>query len=222
MKTYATRTQALRALRNIGDEALKNAKKLIVETEDGTFSFDEDLAELAQYEGVVGIEESEEVLPTAKIAPIGKEVEGDPHDYQCPHCGIDLMNGVGGHGDDYTDGKGRVRYIKHDKFEYRCLACEGEFGTSIHKTIKTKEGSNRAKSETQSNTMRSSIKLNRTIACIDTGGTWKNAHQMYKNNPSWMSSGQQDRLTAALYAAAKKGEKITVEVNSRRFQLVEV
>ena len=44
----------------------------------------------------------------------------------CPHCNVRLSNGVGVHGDE-VNGKP----IKHDKFEYACLACGGEFGAAI-------------------------------------------------------------------------------------------
>lgn len=70
--------------------------------------------------------------------------------------------------------------------------------------------------------MRDSLKLDRRITCLSTGGIWDNAHQMWKERPEWMTSGQQDRLTAQLYAAAKEGRKIVVEVNNREFQLLNV
>lgn len=70
--------------------------------------------------------------------------------------------------------------------------------------------------------MQTTMKLDRTITCIETGEVWKNAHQMWLDNPDWMSSGQQDRLTAQLYAAAKQGERKEVMVNGRTFCLVNV
>lgn len=80
----------------------------------------------------------------------------------------------------------------------------------------------RAKSPTQSATMKTSMKLDRTISCVETGEVWKNANQMWKANPNWMTSAQQDGLTKKLYSAAKNGEKITVEINARHFTLVNV
>lgn len=44
----------------------------------------------------------------------------------CPHCDIDLENGVCMHGDDVN---GQV--IEHKEFMYACLACGGEFGEAI-------------------------------------------------------------------------------------------
>jgi hypothetical protein len=70
--------------------------------------------------------------------------------------------------------------------------------------------------------MQSSLKLDRTITCVETGETWKNAYQMWVSHPDWMTSSQQDRLTAQLYAAAKQGEQKQVVINERTFQLVNV
>jgi hypothetical protein len=44
----------------------------------------------------------------------------------CPHCNIHLENGVGVHNDEVN---GKV--IKHDKFQFVCLACGTEFGPEI-------------------------------------------------------------------------------------------
>ena len=73
--------------------------------------------------------------------------------------------------------------------------------------------------------MKTSLKLDRTIVVYEGDelqGTWSNAFRMWKDNPEWMTSGQQDRLTAKLYAAAKQGEKIQVEINGRTFELANV
>lgn len=67
--------------------------------------------------------------------------------------------------------------------------------------------------------MSATLKLSRQIRCLDTMETWPNAHQMWKQHPDWMSSGQQDRLTRKLYEAAKRGEATVAEVNGRRYQL---
>lgn len=71
-------------------------------------------------------------------------------------------------------------------------------------------------------TMQTSLKLDRTITCVETGGVWRNAYRMWIENPSWMTSGQQDRLTAQLYAAAKRGERLEIKINGRTFYLVNV
>ena len=70
--------------------------------------------------------------------------------------------------------------------------------------------------------MKDSLKLDRTIRCVDTGETWKNAYQMWRERTDWMTSSQQDRLTAQLYAAAKDGERKQITINDRTFELVTV
>lgn len=134
---------------------------------------------------------------------------------RCPKCGIHLSNGVGAH---LQEANGKL--IKHDKYEFCCLGCGEEFGPSIHKASES-EGE-RAPSVTQADTMKTSLKLDRTITCTETELVWKNAYQMWKANPTWMTSSQQDTLTAKLYAAAKKGEKLVVEINGRHFYLCNV
>lgn len=70
--------------------------------------------------------------------------------------------------------------------------------------------------------MQASLKLDRTIICTDTGETWKNAYRMWVDHPDWMTSSQQDRLTAQLYAAAKDGLQKPLSINGRTFMLVNV
>lgn len=54
----------------------------------------------------------------------------------CPCCGIHLENGVGTHGQEVN---GRI--IKHDAFEYECLACGEEFGPAVAKAAPKAEAS---------------------------------------------------------------------------------
>lgn len=133
----------------------------------------------------------------------------------CPHCGIHLSNGVGLHNDEVNGKK-----IKHEKFELCCLACNEEFGPEIK--VKREVKSTGEVREA----MKTSLKLDRTIAAYDKEmvliGTWKNAYRMWKDNPEWMTSAQQDTLTAKLYKAAKQGERISVTINDRTFGLVNV
>lgn len=70
--------------------------------------------------------------------------------------------------------------------------------------------------------MQTTLTLDRTITCVETGETWKNAHRMWVAHPDWMTSGQQDRMTSQLYAAAKCGVKHRVIINQRTFMLVNV
>lgn len=61
----------------------------------------------------------EEAAPAAETPIVGEFVN-------CPHCGTHLSNGVGYHGQE-VNGK----TIKHDAFEWECLACGEEFGPAI-------------------------------------------------------------------------------------------
>lgn len=70
--------------------------------------------------------------------------------------------------------------------------------------------------------MQASLKLDRTLTCVDTGETWPNAYKMWCAHPDWMTSSQQDRLTAQLYAAAKLGEQKQLSINGRTFKLLNV
>lgn len=142
----------------------------------------------------------------------GYESHGLTH---CPHCGIHLSNGIGEH-DQEVNGK----KIKHDKYEFCCLACGEEFGPAIRKS----KSSNPTGEVREA--MITSLKLDRTITAYDESliqiGVWKNCCQMWKQNLDWMTSAQQDTLTAKLYKAAKAGEKIRVVINGRTFELVNV
>jgi len=70
--------------------------------------------------------------------------------------------------------------------------------------------------------MHQSLKLDRRIRCEETGEEWKNAHVMWKENPGYMTSAQQDRLTKQLYGAAKEGTRLIVKINDLNFSLVNV
>jgi len=131
----------------------------------------------------------------------------------CPACGIDLNNGVGVHLDEVNG-----RSIKHDEFEFTCLGCGAEFGPAIS----AKRTPAALATGLTRPAMKDSLKLDRTIACLTTGETWKNAYRMWVANPGWMTSAQVDRLTATLYKAAKAGERVSVVINDREFQLVSV
>lgn len=112
MKAYTTRSNALRAAKSAG--------------------FTKDQVDIAEHNGgyvwieLISTPEEPVLEDLVLFAPIGAEVPGDVHTYKCPHCEILLGNGVGVHGQD-VNGK----TVKHDKFEYECLACGGEFGPAI-------------------------------------------------------------------------------------------
>lgn len=64
-----------------------------------------------------------ELKVAEEAKPFGFEDHGLTH---CPSCGCHLDNGVGVHNQD-VNGKP----VKHDQFEYSCLACDAEFGPAI-------------------------------------------------------------------------------------------
>lgn len=130
----------------------------------------------------------------------------------CPYCG-DTSNGC-----TYDDEPG-----KETDFRF-CHVCSTSFNSI---TGKLRYGhADRSASDTQADTMKTSMKLIRIIEVLDDEGkhadVWKNAFQMWKAHSDWMTSAQQDGLTAKLYASAKLGIQLTVTVNGRSFRLVSV
>jgi len=249
LKSYSSRANARRAISKIGEIALQHAKELITEHDDGTFSFWLEEAECLQDEtncegfsvDVMGSPEEvvspEEVAQTVEpMEEVTEPVEDQPHtlvemlvtaprtDYDsmypsCPKCG---------QSEDQTF-NGKEGTVEGDD-QCFCHNCSTVYWIETGKEVGAKakvEHKEHAKSETQADTMKSSLKLNRTIEAFDDStdemlplGQWSNAYQMWKQNPTWMTSGQQDRLTAKLYSAAKEGRPEIVEINERKFQLV--
>lgn len=218
-KSYSTKANARRALSKIGKAALCKSTELIKEV-DGEFQFNLEAAEKIQndYDCSDDCNCEAKSAPAAVIpaAPVedheayvfAYEVHGQSH---CPHCGIYLDNGVGVHRDE-VNGK----WVTHTKtYEFWCMACGGEFGPLL--PGKTDKASGAAHPN-----MKTSLKLDRRIVCVETDEEFKNAFQMWKAHPDWMTTGQQDRLTAQLYAAAKEGKQIAVEIDGRTFHLLNV
>ena len=126
---------------------------------------------------------------------------------QCPHCGTHLRNGVGCHGDEVNG----VR-IKHEQFQFACLACGEEFGPEIQKRAAS------GKVAGPRPAMVESLKLDRRIVNLETNEVYANACRVWK--AGLVSSAQGDRLSAELYKAAKAGDlHKQVTVNGRRFAL---
>lgn len=157
----------------------------------------------------------EEPKPVAKtLLPNAEEIMKN---HGCPYCG-DMDNGL-----TFDDEPGK-------ETEYLfCHICSTSFSGQdghLRPARKTKtSGEERTQSVTQAETMKTSLKLDRTIIASYHGqelGTWKNAYQLWKQHPDWMTSAQQDGLTAKLYKAAKEGQQITVEINGRFFHLANV
>lgn len=145
------------------------------------------------------------------IDTLDAEMLGTYGRLDCPACGVHLSNGVG---EDRQEVNGRV--IRHERFQFECLACGAEFGPAVERRAPAQPtGIPRP-------ALAASLKLDRTLRCCDTGETWKNAYRMWKEHSDWMTSAQQDRLTRELYTAAKAGERRVVTVNGRSFELVNV
>lgn len=106
MKLYTVKSSAHRAAKQAG--------------------FEKDQYKIVEVDGQFGFLPIEAEVAKKPAAPIGAELEQDTYSYSCPHCGIDLENGVDSHGQE-VNGK----EIKHDQFEYACLACGGEFGPAV-------------------------------------------------------------------------------------------
>lgn len=150
-------------------------------------------------------------VETPTTAALVAEAENHPYSYtghtECPHCGIDLRNGVGQHGDEVNG----IR-IKHEHRMYECLGCGEEFGPEVarptNRVVKT-VGPRPA--------MSASLKLDRRITHLDTGRVYANACQVWK--AGLVSASQGDRLSALLYGAAKIGVYSPVSVNGQMFIL---
>jgi len=106
--------------------------------------------------------------PTEKmVAPIGSDLTHDAHDHLCPHCGCDLNNGIGEHLQE-VNGKS----VKHDKYLFACLACNGEFGPTIGKPAAPKT------------TMVKVEHSNKSAADRPCKLVWAIADEMFAVNPS--------------------------------------
>jgi len=145
-------------------------------------------------------------------AAVDSEEFNRPHAYAehghqtCPHCGIDLNNGVGEHMQEVNG-----TYIKHEQYQYECLGCGEEFGPAI-KARKASVSTGKKRPA-----MSSSLKLDRRVLHMNTGDVYNNACQVWK--AGLVSSSQCDRLSGVLYNAAKVGLMTSVNVNGHDFRL---
>lgn len=131
MKTYAVKSSARRAAKNAG---LNPDSLTYLQNEAGQWYYE------------VPAEE-----PTFEEGPVRKEMtftdSGDPISVEdkdlmdrcghinCPHCGINLGNGFGEHGQVVGDTP-----VAHEKFQFSCLGCGEEFGPEIKAApVKTRD-----------------------------------------------------------------------------------
>ena len=120
---------------------------------------------------------------------------------------FDLANGVGEHLQEVNG-----VHIKHERFQYECLGCGEEFGPEIAPlAVRT------VKAMGPRPAMVESLKLDRRIVHVETGEVYANACRVWK--AGLVSSSQCDRMSAALYGAAKRNDFSAVKVNGHTFVL---
>lgn len=90
-------------------------------------------AVLTAFEEPQQVEEAVEVAQEAELTEYQQDLMNHYGHFNCPHCDITLSNGVGEHGEIVNGTR-----IKHDEFQFVCLACDGEFGPKI-KTPKARK-----------------------------------------------------------------------------------
>lgn len=90
-------------------------------------------AVLTAFEEPQQVEEAVEIAQEVELTEYQQELVNHYGHADCPHCNITLSNGVGEHGEIVNGTR-----IKHDEFQFVCLACDGEFGPKI-KTPKARK-----------------------------------------------------------------------------------
>ena len=113
-----------------------------------------------------------------------------------------------------------ARFSDRKTAERRCAALLESLRVPSAKLLRQREPEPPAADARPRPAMRASLALDRTLLCLETDETWPNAFRMWRARPDWMTGAQVDRLTAQLYAAAKRGEHATVVVNGRSFKLL--
>jgi hypothetical protein len=112
------------------------------------------------------------------------------------------------------------RFSDRQTAERRCAELLAALKVPTAKMLRQHVAPTPADGEPRRPAMCSSLALDRTLLCVETGETWKNAFRMWRARPDWMTGAQVDRLTGQLYAAAKRGEATTVVINGRSFKLL--
>ena len=130
----------------------------------------------------------------------------------CPNCGGNQ---------DITCGQVRTLRNGHqeviNEHEAFCHPCWHEFNYETGEPIKRRRRSHVLTRSAPRPVMRESLKLDRRIRHLDTNTVYANACRVWK--AGLVSSSQGDRLSAFLYAAAKRNEFPVASVNEHRFQL---
>lgn len=233
MPSFATRTAALRELKEISIEAIKHAKDFITE-QDGRFYFDEDAVEQflntqddianANRENTVTAEtlnvktaSTKELVEFYNLyveSSVKKFRDRATAERKCQ----EILDEIAKQDLEEAD-KHVTETVNQDPVEIK-------LEETVTEKVTKASTSDREASVTQAETMKTTLKLDRTIEAYDKEmvkiGEWKNAFRMWKANAEWMTSSQEDGLTRKLYKAAKEGRQERVEINGRTFQLVNV
>lgn len=133
----------------------------------------------------------------------------------CPHC-LDFAEPTS-----YTAPD--VSITINDEGICQCHECSTEYRVASGAVYTGGKGGAVAgrTNPTFANTMRTSLKLDRTVEHIETGEVYANCFRLFKE-AGLMSNGQSDTLSHRLYSAAKRGEQITCEMNGGTYRLVNV
>lgn len=118
IKTFSSKANANRAAKQAG----LTAEQFTVDQQaDGRWYFEEVLPAVTEAPVVTENQTWREKFPemsASLITAYGVD--------ECPHCNIGLDNGVGVDGDEVNGTE-----VKHEKFQFACLACGEEFGPAV-------------------------------------------------------------------------------------------
>ncbi len=125
-KAYSSKANANRAAKKVGQEAIEQDGQwgIMVPAE---VTLEQAKAE-AQLDAEVATEAQAPALPLhPELVVVLANLEQDGLGGTCPHCSIDLSNGVAFHGDAVNPGKGGSTIVL-ETGSYACMACWGEWG----------------------------------------------------------------------------------------------
>lgn len=152
---YSSKSTALRGIERAGIADKAVAAKLVTKQESGKWGYDQDAVSVA-----LGL--------NPELSEEDQELQFNYGFHECPHCGINLSNGV-------TDFEGMVdchgseaaayKLMKHERM---CLSCNGEWG----KEIDPPKGSGSRKEPTRHYVNKSTV-----------DGAVAKAHEIFNANP---------------------------------------
>jgi len=137
---------------------------------------------------------------------------------QCPHC-LDFADASTYGADATITAAGEEGTAAGNRME--CHSCGTIYsrGGAVYTGGKGGAVAGRT-NPTFAKTMSESLKLDRTVECIETGEVFKNCFRIFREGH--MSNAQSDRLSHILYTAAKQGVRMEQEMNGKTYRLVNV